>query len=115
MKKWPSIALGKPYSNKEEGIGFIQNIASKSLRFRAICLRDRVIGCIDFWSCSDRCRNKFDELCYVICSMYWGKGIAKLIVIQVVEVAFNGKCGFSEGVEEGWFSKGGCSQKVFVH
>jgi len=47
--------------------------------------------------------------------MYWGKGIATVVVRQVVEAAFNRKCCFSEGVGEGWFLKGKCSHKVFVH
>jgi len=78
----------EPYTNKEDGVDFIQNIASKSLWFRAICLRDRAIGCIDFWLCSDRCRNKSAELGYAMSSRYWGKGIATLVVKQVVEAAF---------------------------
>ena len=32
----------------QKGIGFIQNIASKSLWFRTICLRDRAIGVLIF-------------------------------------------------------------------
>ncbi|CAI8604632.1 unnamed protein product [Vicia faba] len=78
----------EPYTNKEYGINFIQNIASKSLWFRAICLQDRAIGCIDFRSCSGRCLEKSAELGYALSSKYWGKGIATLVVKQVIEVAF---------------------------
>ncbi|WJX14683.1 hypothetical protein P8452_04904 [Trifolium repens] len=78
----------EPYTSKEEGVNFIQNIASKSLWFRAICLRNRAIGCIDFWSGNDRCKDKTAELGYALSSMYWGKGIATIAVKQVVEVAF---------------------------
>lgn len=78
----------EPYTNKEKGIDFIQNIASKSLWFRAICLCNQAIGCIDFCLSSDRCRNKSAELGYAMSSKYWGKGIATLVVKQVVEAAF---------------------------
>ncbi|KAJ1423841.1 GNAT domain [Sesbania bispinosa] len=80
----------EPYTSKEDGINFIQNIASKALWFRAICLRDRAIGCIDFFSCSGqrKCRDKSAELGYALSSIYWNKGIATQVVKQVVEVAF---------------------------
>jgi len=78
----------EPYTNKEKGIDFIQNIASKSLWFRAICLRDRAIGCTEFQACSERCRDKSAQLGYSLSSMYWGKGIATMVVKQVVDAAF---------------------------
>jgi len=80
----------EPYTSKEEGINFIQNIASKSLWFRAICLNDRVIGCIDLSSCEGQGRNrhKSAELGYALGTRYWGKGIATHVVKQVVKAAF---------------------------
>ncbi|XP_050892626.1 uncharacterized protein LOC127098159 [Lathyrus oleraceus] len=78
----------EPYTNKEYGINFIQNIASKSLWFRAICLRDHAIGCIDLRSSSGRCMDRSAELGYALSSKYWSKGIATLVVKQVIEVAF---------------------------
>jgi len=80
----------EPYTSKEEGINFIQNIASKSLWFRAICLNNRVIGCIDFFSCEGQGRNrhKSAELGYALGSRYWGKGIATHAVKQAVKAAF---------------------------
>ncbi|XP_045807710.1 uncharacterized N-acetyltransferase p20-like [Trifolium pratense] len=78
----------EPYTSKEEGINFIQNIASKSLWFRAICLHNRAIGCIDFRSDNYRCKEKSAELGYALSSMYWNKGIATMAVKQVVEAAF---------------------------
>jgi len=78
----------EPYTNKDKGIDFIQNIASKSLWFRAICLRGRAIGCAEFQVCSERCRDKSAQLGYSLSSMYWGKGIATMVVKHVVESAF---------------------------
>ncbi|KAK7280084.1 hypothetical protein RJT34_25146 [Clitoria ternatea] len=81
----------EPYTSKEDGINFIQNIASKSLWFRAICLQNRAIGCIDLFSCSGKetGREKSVELGYALGSRYWGRGIATQVVKQVVEVAFS--------------------------
>ncbi|XP_027367722.1 uncharacterized protein LOC113873677 [Abrus precatorius] len=81
----------EPHTSKEDGINFIQNIASKSLWFRAICLHNRAIGCIDLLSSSGqrRCRDKSAELGYALGSRYWGKGIATQVVKQVVKAAFS--------------------------
>lgn len=80
----------EPYTSKEEGIYFIQNVASKSLWFRAICLSNRVIGCIDLFSCSgNKSRDKSAELGYALGSRYWGKGIATHAVKQVVKAGFS--------------------------
>ncbi|KAH1191020.1 hypothetical protein GmHk_20G058418 [Glycine max] len=40
----------EPYTSKEGGINFIHNIASKAPWFRAICINNRAIGCIDLFS-----------------------------------------------------------------
>ncbi|RDY12715.1 putative N-acetyltransferase p20, partial [Mucuna pruriens] len=79
-----------PYTNKEDGINFIQNIASKFVWCRAICLKDRAIGCISLSSNSehDESRNISAELGYVLASKYWGKGVATFVVKQVVKAAF---------------------------
>ncbi|RDX77047.1 putative N-acetyltransferase p20, partial [Mucuna pruriens] len=81
----------EPYTSKEDGINFIQNIASKSLWFRAICLNNRAIGCIDLFSCwnKGKSRNSSAELGYALGSRYWGKGIATHVVKQVVKAAFS--------------------------
>ncbi|TKY51186.1 N-acetyltransferase p20 [Spatholobus suberectus] len=81
----------EPYTSKEDGINFIQNIASKSLWFRAICLNNRAIGCVDLFSCSGKgkSRDKSAELGYALGSRYWGKGIATHVVKQVVKAAFS--------------------------
>ncbi|KAG4984279.1 hypothetical protein AAZX31_10G232700 [Glycine max] len=81
----------EPYTSKEDGINFIQNIAGKSLWFRAICLNNRAIGCIDFFSCEGQRRNRHKsvELGYALASIYWGKGIATHAVKQVIKVAFS--------------------------
>nr|KYP74997.1 putative N-acetyltransferase p20 [Cajanus cajan] len=80
----------EPYTSKEDGINFIQNIASKSLWFRAICLNDRAIGCIDLCLCSGKGRNrgKSAEIGYALGWRYWGKGIVTHVVKQVVKGAF---------------------------
>ena len=80
----------EPHSSKEEGINFIKDIASKSLWFGAICLNDRVIGCIDLSSCEEQGKNRYKsaELGYVLGTRYWGKGIATHVVKQVLKAAF---------------------------
>ncbi|XP_061354429.1 uncharacterized protein LOC133299043 [Gastrolobium bilobum] len=81
----------EPYTSKEDGINFIENIASKFLWCRAICLNDRAIGCasLSSYSAHDISRNKSAELGYVLGSKYWGKGIATQVVKQVVKAAFS--------------------------
>ncbi|KAG5061655.1 hypothetical protein AAZX31_01G221900 [Glycine max] len=80
-----------PYSSKDEGINFIQNIASKFLWCRAICLKDRAIGCISLSSNSehDKSRSRSAELGYVLGSKYWGKGVATVAVKKVVKAALS--------------------------
>jgi len=80
----------KPYTSKDEGINFIENIASKYLCCRAICLDDRAIGCIMLLPSSVfKSRNKCAQLSYVLSSKYWGKGIVTCAVKQFVKVAFD--------------------------
>ncbi|KAK7405914.1 hypothetical protein VNO78_07526 [Psophocarpus tetragonolobus] len=83
-----------PYSSKEEGINFIQNIATKFAWCRAICLKDRAIGCVSLSSNSehDKTRTRSAELGYVLGSKYWGKGVATQVVKQVIKVAFTELC-----------------------
>ncbi|KAK7308038.1 hypothetical protein VNO77_41629 [Canavalia gladiata] len=82
----PNFALGI----KDDGINFIQNIPTKFIWCRAICLNDRAIGCISLSSHSkhDETRKKSAELGYVLASKYWGKGIVTRAVKQAVKVAF---------------------------
>ncbi|KOM27584.1 hypothetical protein LR48_Vigan442s002000 [Vigna angularis] len=89
-EKVAAFCTWDPYSSKEEGINFIQNIASKFAWCRAICLNDRAIGCVSLSSNSehDKSRNRSLELGYVIGSKYWGKGVATVVVKEVVKVAF---------------------------
>ncbi|KAK7343608.1 hypothetical protein VNO77_12488 [Canavalia gladiata] len=129
-EKVAEFCTWEPYASKEDGINFIQNIASKSLWFRVICLHNRAIGCIDLFSSSSqgRCRDKTAEIGYALGSKYWGKGIATQVVKQVVKAAFTEfphlerlealvdlENGFSEGAGEGRFSKGGISQEISGH
>ncbi|KAK7308856.1 hypothetical protein RJT34_05140 [Clitoria ternatea] len=81
----------EPYTSKEEGINFIQNIATKFAWCRAIYLNDRAIGCISLTSNSehDKTREKSAELGYVVGSKYWGKGIATQVVKQAVKDGFS--------------------------
>jgi RimJ/RimL family protein N-acetyltransferase len=78
------------YTSKDDGINFIENIATKFLWCKAICINDRAIGCVSLSSSSpgDKSRNKCAELGYVLGSKYWGKGVATCVVKQVVKVAF---------------------------
>ncbi|KAL2324429.1 LOW QUALITY PROTEIN: hypothetical protein Fmac_023487 [Flemingia macrophylla] len=68
VEKVARYCTWEPYPSKEDGINFIQNIASKALWFKAICLNDRAIGCIDLFSCSGKGRNrdKSAELGYAL-------------------------------------------------
>ena len=78
------------YTSKDDGINFIENIASKYLCCRAICLDDRAIGCIMLLPSSVfKSRNKCAQLSYVLSSKYWGKGIVTCAVKQIVKVAFD--------------------------
>lgn len=79
-----------PYTNKEDGIKFIQSVPTKFLWCRAICLDDRAIGCVSLSSDAEhnKSRKIAAELGYVLGSKYWGKGVATLVVKQVVKVAF---------------------------
>jgi RimJ/RimL family protein N-acetyltransferase len=52
----------EPYTSKEEGVNFIQNIASKSLWFRAICLRNHAIGASTFGRVTIDARTKLLNL-----------------------------------------------------
>ncbi|CAJ2650941.1 unnamed protein product [Trifolium pratense] len=81
----------EPYTSKDDGIKFIENIPNKFLWCKAICLNDRAIGCISLHSREpdDKSRNKSAELGYVLGSKYWGKGIVTYVVKQVVKVAFS--------------------------
>lgn len=81
----------EPHTSKEAGINFIENIASKLLWCRAICLKDHAIGCISLTSYSehDRSRDKSLELGYVLGSKYWGRGIVTQAVKQAVKAAFS--------------------------
>jgi len=78
------------YTSKDDGINFIENIATKFLWCKAICINDRAIGCVSLSSSSpsDKTRKKCAELGYVLGSKYWGKGVATYVVKQVVKVAF---------------------------
>jgi len=81
----------EPYTSKEQGISFIENIPNKFLWCKAICLHDCAIGRVSLKSRTprDKSRNKTAELGYVLASKYWGKGIVTYVVKQVVKVAFN--------------------------
>ncbi|CAK8539175.1 unnamed protein product [Lathyrus sativus] len=90
-EKVANFCSWKPYTSKEEGIKFIENIPTRFLWCKAICLNDRAIGRISLKSRSphDKSRNKTAELGYVLASKYWGKGIATCAVKQVLKVVFN--------------------------
>jgi len=77
---------GEPYTSKDEGINFIENIESDYLRCEAICHDDHAIGCINLFSSSrhDLSRIKCAEIGYVLGSKYWGKGITTFAVKQMV-------------------------------
>ncbi|XP_003610738.2 uncharacterized N-acetyltransferase p20 [Medicago truncatula] len=82
---------GEPYTSKDQGINFIENIESEYLlQCKAICHNDHVIGCIKLFSSSlhDKSRYKCAEIGYVLASKYWGKGIATCAVKQMVMVTF---------------------------
>ncbi|XP_020230052.1 uncharacterized protein LOC109810875 [Cajanus cajan] len=89
-EKVATFCTWDPYTSKDDGINFIQNIATKFVWCRAICLNDRAIGCVSLSSNSeyDKSRKTSAELGYVLGSKYWGKGIATLVVKQVVKIAF---------------------------
>ena len=80
-----------PYTDKEDGIKFINNIPSNFLWYRAICLNNQAIGAISLCSRagSDKCRAKSAELGYVLGSKYWGKGIVTKAVELVVKIIFD--------------------------
>ncbi|XP_057450252.1 uncharacterized protein LOC130741387 [Lotus japonicus] len=89
-EKVAKFCTWETYTSKEDGINFIENIASKFLWCKAICLDDRAIGCVSLSSYAehDKCRNKSAELGYVMGSKYWGKGIVTNVVKRVVKAAF---------------------------
>ncbi|KAK7366560.1 hypothetical protein VNO80_08553 [Phaseolus coccineus] len=89
-EKVATFCTWDPYTSKDDGINFIQNIATKFVWCRAICLNDRAIGCVSLSSNSehDKSRNRSVELGYVVGSKYWGKGVVTLVVKQVVKAAF---------------------------
>ncbi|CAK8539176.1 unnamed protein product [Lathyrus sativus] len=89
-EKVANFCSWEPHTSKDDGINYIENIASNFLWCKAICFNDRAIGCVSLFSSSphDTCRNKTAELGYVLGSKYWGKGIATCVVKQVVKVAF---------------------------
>ncbi|XP_027193465.1 uncharacterized protein [Cicer arietinum] len=90
-KKVAKFCSWEPHNSKEDGINYIENIATKFLWCKAICFSDRAIGCISLSSNSphDISRNKSAELGYVLGSNYWGRGIATFAVKQVVKVTFS--------------------------
>ncbi|TKY71160.1 N-acetyltransferase p20 [Spatholobus suberectus] len=89
-EKVAAFCTWDPYTSKEDGINFIQSIATKFVWCRAICLNDRAIGCISLSSYSEhnKSRQKSAELGYALGSKYWGKGVATQVVKQVVKAAF---------------------------
>ncbi|MCH91323.1 putative N-acetyltransferase, partial [Trifolium medium] len=81
----------EPYTSKDVGINFIENIAPKFQLCKAICLNDRAIGSIMIYPNLpyDKSRSKSAELGYVLGSEYWGKGIPTCAVKQIVKVVFS--------------------------
>ncbi|XP_057450251.1 uncharacterized protein LOC130741386 [Lotus japonicus] len=90
-EKVPKFCTWETYTSKEDGINFIENIATKFLWCKAICLDDRAVGFVHLSSYAehDKCRIKSAELGYVLGSKYWGKGIATYVVKQVVKDVFS--------------------------
>ncbi|KAK7308855.1 hypothetical protein RJT34_05139 [Clitoria ternatea] len=90
-EKVAKFCTWEPYTSKEDGINFIQNMATKFMWCRAICLNDRAIGCISLASNSehDRSRENSAKLGYLVGSKYWGKGIVTRVVKQAVKDAFS--------------------------
>jgi len=79
----------EPYTSRDDGINFIENIESKFLCCKAICINDRAIGCILLFTPEDKSRNQSAELGYNLSSKYWGKGIVTCAVKQIVKVTFD--------------------------
>ncbi|KAL6191207.1 hypothetical protein ACLB2K_037598 [Fragaria x ananassa] len=75
------------YTNKEDGIKFIEEHVVPHPWFRAICLDNTPIGAISICTKpgNDSCRG---ELGYVLGSKYWGKGIATRAVRIVTDTIF---------------------------
>jgi RimJ/RimL family protein N-acetyltransferase len=88
-EKVDKFSFGEPYTSKEQGINFIENIAPKFQLCKAICLNDRAIGSILIYPSYDKSRNNSAELGYVLGSKYWGKGITTCAVKQFVKVVFS--------------------------
>ncbi|XP_016202310.1 uncharacterized protein LOC107643234 [Arachis ipaensis] len=89
-EKVANFCSREPYTSKDQGIDFIENAAASFLWRRAICLKDRAIGCITLSSYADvdKAREKSAELGYVLGSNYWGKGIVTEAVKQAIKAAF---------------------------
>ncbi|XP_044498257.1 uncharacterized N-acetyltransferase p20-like [Mangifera indica] len=77
-----------PFSRKEEGIEYINEVVRPHEWFKAICINNRPIGAISVTPFADsaRCRG---EIGYVLGSKYWGKGIATRAVKMVVNMIFD--------------------------
>jgi RimJ/RimL family protein N-acetyltransferase len=72
------------YSNKEDGLAFLKNVAETHPYFKAIVFEGKIVGSITLSINSSRA-----ELGYVLARKYWGKGIATLAAKKAVEEGFS--------------------------
>lgn len=89
-EKVSRLDFWEPYTSKEDGIRFINNIPTTFAWYKVICLQNRAIGSISMrlYSGDDKYRAKTAEIGYSLGSKYWGKGIATHAVKEVIKTVF---------------------------
>lgn len=77
-----------PYTTREQGIKYIEDIVIPHPWFMAICVNNRAIGAVSVSANkgNDKCRG---EIGYVLGSKYWGKGIATRAVKMASDAIFD--------------------------
>ncbi|GAA0165453.1 acyltransferase [Lithospermum erythrorhizon] len=75
------------FTSKESAMNYIIGFALPHPFFRAICMKNKVVGSITVspFKGNDSCRA---ELGYVVASKYWGKGVATKAVEMVAATIF---------------------------
>lgn len=76
------------YTNEEDALHFLINVAETHPFFKAIVFEGKVVGSITLLpgKGNEACRA---ELGYVLAKKYWGKGIATAAVIQAIRFGFD--------------------------
>lgn len=76
------------YTNEDDALHFLINVAESHPYFKAIVFEGKVIGSITLTpgKGSGACRA---ELGYVLAKKYWGKGLATAAVVQAIRSGFD--------------------------